>query len=195
MNNQIKPKSCNFGITNKTKDGMYVLFADFDDVYVDVLLDDLRNLLKRFPNEFTNFAIFNSSPPVITQNGVKGCFHAVSFSKFAYQDLRERLKYLSVDEGFFRLPAHLPYRSNTLRISPKYKYRVSMKVKAKILKDAPRFNSWFPEKPLKVKLGVSTAHLKAFELNCGLKPLGDNWKEKQDGLDKVYIRKYFSAKA
>jgi len=185
------PKSLCYGITNKTSDGQYVLFADYDSVYFSVVLKELDDLIKANPDVFTNFAIFESSESILTKEGALGSYHVVNFSKMPYHEMRECLSRLSVDDDFYRLPEKTAYRCNTLRISPKFKY--SKNNANVVLKDSPRFICFYPtEKNIQpIKNKVSSAHKLVYELVCNM-PLLPVLTNKEDGLKGIDIKKYYS---
>ncbi len=188
----LKPVSTCYGVTNKTKDGQFVLFADYDNVLLDVLIRELDDLIKAFPNTFTNFVILESSESQLTKHGVLGSYHVVNFAKMPYQLMREKLARLSVDDDFYKLPAKTSYRTNTLRISPKFAWGSE-----KVLKDAPRFICYYPvEKKLEPKnpASVSTAHLSTYQSLLRVPAFKFNWNKKEDGFQTIQIKKYDSLK-
>lgn len=187
-----KPVSSCYGLTNKTKDGQFVLFADYDNILFDVLIRELDDLIKAFPNQFCNFLILESSTPKLVKQGILGCYHVVNFAKFPYQLMREKLARLSVDEDFYKLPQKTSYRTNTLRISPKFKFGSE-----KILKDAPKFLCYYPMldklEPKNPK-SVSTAHRSTYESLLRVPAFKFNWNKKEDGFKTIQIKKYDSLK-
>jgi len=196
MKTILKPKSVCYGLTNKTVDGLFVLFADYDKSYLHILISDLNNLIKRFPNDFTNFAVFESTESQCTKNGTIGSYHVINFSKFPYQIMRERLGYLSVDDKFFELPAKTPYKANTLRVSPKFKwYKEGHFLNEEVLKEAPKFSFFYPsvEKLTPKKNKVSTAHLNAYQVLCGMPKFRFSWAKQEDKETFVQLKKYESA--
>lgn len=171
MNDEIKkPVSNCCGITNRCEDGQYILFADYDKVYFATLLKELDSIFKRFSKHLTQFAILESSPSILTQNGTLGSYHVISFGKMPYQKMREVLSYMTVDDAFFKLPANTPYRTNTLRISPKFTWVEQFDKETdeglgnqKILKDEPRFLTWFPDVENVPEVEVSEGHIRTYE--------------------------------
>ena len=166
-----KPVSTCYGITNKCEDGQYILFADYDKVYFGTLLKELDNIFNKFKRYLTPFAILESSESVLTKNGTLGSYHVVSFVKLPYQKMRELLSYMTVDDDFYKLPKNTPYRANTLRVSPKFAWETQYDAKTdeavgnkQILKDAPRFITWYPQESAHIPLmEVSEAHLKTYK--------------------------------
>lgn len=193
MKENKKPVSTCFGITNKTSDGQYVLFADYDDVNFSVVIKDLDNLIKRFPNEFCNFIILESSESKFTSLGTFGSYHVINFIKRPYQKMREYLSYLAVDDDFFKLPTKTSYRCNTLRVSPKFDFETQ-----NIIKDKPRFICLYPSdeliSPKKDSL-ISSAHLKFYQKSCPhnlFKLFNVHYKKIEDNLSKIQLKKYNS---
>lgn len=188
MKKHEKPKSFCYGLTNRCDDGAYILFADYDKIYLEVLLKELANVYKRFKPILTRFAIFESSPRVMTKKGALGSFHVVSFGKIPYAKMREVLSYMTVDDDFYRLPKSTAYRTNTLRVSPKFDY----KKPDVVLKDAPRFLAWFPLEQGVSGVEVSNAHLSGYSLYVeDFDPEGLKNYVKDDCF-KIELKKYFS---
>jgi len=48
-----KPVSESYGITNKCADGEYILFADYDKIYLSTLLKELDNVFKKHKKYLT----------------------------------------------------------------------------------------------------------------------------------------------
>ena len=191
-----KPVSTAYGLTNKCADGEYILFADYDKVYLHVLLKELDNIFKKHKDNLTQFAILESSKSILTKNGTLGSFHVVSFAKLPYQRMREILSFMSVDDNFYKLPQNTPYRANTLRISPKYEYKGFSNSETKdgtIIKDAPKFVCWFPDGNNIPIVKVSAGHLKSYDY------LIDNFSIPEELLDcdldyssKIELKQYDS---
>ena len=197
MKATIKPKSLCYGITNKTNDGLYTLFADYDNVYFHVLLKELDDLIKVYPDQLTNFAVFETRESEATSSGVVGSYHVINFSKHPYQKMREMLSRLSVDDKFFALPKNTAYRCNTLRVSPKFKYlKDGSKGEEVVLTPAPRFVCFYPttEKLEPKKKIVSSAHLRAYEILLNMPKFRMSWATKEDDLTGVQLKKYYSLK-
>lgn len=188
---EIKAKSLCYGITNKTNDGLYCLFGDYDKVYFHVLLKELDDLIKKYPDKLTNFAIFETRESVLTKKGAFGSYHVVNFAKHSYFNMREILAHLSVDPDFYNLPANTPYRANTLRVSPKF----SVDAENVILTPAPKFICFYPtEKKIEPKKKmVSSGILRAYELLLNMPKFKLSWLRKEDDLTGVQIKKYYSA--
>jgi hypothetical protein len=197
MNTPIKPKSLCYGITNKTQDGLYILFADYDNIYFHTLLKELDSLIKTYPSELTNFAIYETRESIQTPQGVLGSYHVINFAKMPYANMREKLAYLSVDDLFFKLPKRVAYRSNTLRISPKFKYFKELSMQKEIeLTPAPRFVCFYPthERLECSKRKVSSAHLNAYQVLLGLPKFRMMWSKREDELKVIELKKYYSLK-
>ena len=165
-----KPVSESYGITNKCADGEYILFADYDKIYLSTLLKELDNVFKKYKKYLTQFAILESTESILTEGGTMGSYHVISFAKLPYQKMREILSYLSVDDAFYKLPANTPYRANTLRISPKFEWVEQHDKETgdhvgneKVLKDAPKFVCWFPDEYNIPEVKVSEGHLKTYK--------------------------------
>lgn len=196
-----KPVSTCYGITNKCDDGQYILFADYDNIFFGTLLKELDKVFIRFKKYLTAFAILESSPSVVTKGGTLGSYHVVSFVKLPYQKMREILSYMTVDDAFYRLPANTPYRSNTLRVSPKFTWEDRFdkdsleKVGSQyVLKEAPKFVTFYPQDSAHIPdFRVSEGHLKAYKhLISDFKLPLVSLKWKLDGLTQVEFKQYDS---
>lgn len=184
----IYPKSTCYGITNKCADGKYVLFADFDGIYFADLLKAVDQLIERH-KVFSNFIILESSDPVHTKDGILGSYHLVNFAKLPYQKVREVLSELPVDKEFYDALCYTPYRSNTLRHSPKFKWKTD-----EVIKAAPRFICFYPaDKPLEPVGELSSAHFKAYKHFFSL-PECLSLYGKFDLLGEIELKRYDSGK-
>ena len=114
--------------------------------------------------------------------------------------MREILSYMTIDDDFFRLPKNTAYRTNTLRVSPKYAWVREEDSKtgehvgnSARLKDAPKFITWFPEVQTKTDLEMSNAHIKAYQKyidNFYIYPYFANVKK--DKSSTIEVKKYNS---
>jgi hypothetical protein len=149
-----EPKTTCFGITNKCKDGSYVLFIDFDEINVETLNKNLASLQERFKYKLTNFLVLSSSPIRLINDVPVGSFHAISFRKLSFHECLEVLSFAVCDPMFYKALGSTTWRANTLRISPKFKYNSD-----EMVKEAPKFYAWFPVKPVQYLGEVSSPHL------------------------------------
>lgn len=113
-----RPKEWTTGTMNRTQDGKYVVYADYDLIEED----DLKGELLHFQElmDIGDFHIFQSSPKK---------FHAISFSKMTAFEYVQFLENSSCDEAFKKVPRFVSYRNWVLRCfakgdknKPKYLY-------------------------------------------------------------------------
>lgn len=98
------------GVLNRTKDGFFVFFLDYDMMKEEYIEGELRHLQMMY--SLGNIHLFKSSE--------KG-FHAVSFVKLPAKIYVEILNNSSCDQAFRNLPRFTTYRNWVLRISEKGK--------------------------------------------------------------------------
>jgi len=152
-----EPKTTCFGITNKCKDGSYVLFIDFDEINIETLHKNLASLQERFAGKLTNFLVLSSSPIRYINDVAVGSFHAISFRKLSFHECLEILSFACCDEMFYKALTCTTWRANTLRISPKFKWNTE-----KIVKEEPHFFSFIPSAPVEYSGEISSPHLKFY---------------------------------
>lgn len=196
-----KPKTTCYGVTNRTKSGEYVFFADYDRIEFGRLTKELDDLIARFPFHFTNFAILESSPSLLIDGKCIGSYHVISFAKLPFQKLCNILGYTTVDPLFFKMLSQTEYRSNTLRVSPKFAWEEQFEKETnegcglqEFLKEQPRFVCFYPTtEKLSTKFEVSTAHLNTYRaLGLIKNPMSYAWGKKEDGSRWIEIKKYES---
>lgn len=180
-----KPQSTCYGITNLCKDGSRVFFADYDRIDFGRLCRELDSLIKRFPKLFSNFLILESSPSFILDGNTIGSYHVICPVKLSYQKLCEILSFTSIDPLFYRMLTATSFRSNTLRISPKFDVKTGEN-----LKEAPRFICFYPTtEKLNPKGAISSAHLRAYEKLLNVPQYKMIWNQ-EDQEDWVELNKY-----
>lgn len=96
------------GFSNRTQDGRYVVFLDFDNFKLSWLLDEVARLMAWF--DLSHFFIF--------QSGKKG-YHAVCLDIVSYSTYKEILNSCSVDPSFRTVPINASYKSWILRTGAK----------------------------------------------------------------------------
>lgn len=149
----MNPELFCYGITNRTEDMQYIFFADYDDIYYDLLIKNLKNLLKKFPDKFTNFFIIQSGEEQEINGSIVGSYHAINFAKTTKEEIQKYLKLCDVDNDFIDIATKTEHKTQVLRISPKF-YKSS----GLIFKPAPKFKAMFPEKIINNKTKNSNAH-------------------------------------
>lgn len=96
------------GITNRTKDGMYVVFLDYDMMPQEWVTSELLAIQKEF--KLSDFLILQSS---------KESFHAVTFDKVTRERYEQILHRSSCDPGYKKVPWIFGRRVNVLRVTEK----------------------------------------------------------------------------
>jgi len=97
-----------FGYTNRTRDGKYIVFLDYDRVSFDWIVDECKVLQEMFG--LRTFYFFQSS---------KDGFHAVCFDKVKLKTLLLILSNSSVDPRYHQVPLHWGKKIWTLRLTEK----------------------------------------------------------------------------
>jgi len=98
------------GVMNRTKEGRYVFFLDYDLMKMDYIEGELEHLQLMY--DLGDIHVFQSS-----QKG----FHAVSFAKLTAKEYVEILNNSSCDSAFKNLPRFSSYRNWVLRWDTKGK--------------------------------------------------------------------------
>lgn len=180
-----KPKSFCYGITNLCKDGSRVFFADYDKIEFSRLIQELNNLIESFPKVFTNFIILESHESYLQDGKTVGSYHIISPIKLPYQKLVKILEKTSVDPLFSKMLVATTWKSNNLRISPKFDISTG-----NAIKEAPRFICFYPTvKKLDPKGKISTGHLWAYKYIFDI-PSQFTWHAKEDHSKWIEINKY-----
>lgn len=96
------------GFSNQTEDNRGILTIDYDNVELDVVLEDYRLIQKRY-----------RLPPAYLFKTKEGNFHIVCLRKFLNPTIYEILKYTRCDSNYHSMPLRNPFRSYVLRLSDK----------------------------------------------------------------------------
>jgi hypothetical protein len=156
-----KPDIITQGITNRCSDGNYVLFLDYDQVYLSTVLEDIQAIRRKFG--ICSFFIFRSSKIQSSLSEVYSNWFVYSVCKVNYKTIKEILKNVRVDESY--LKGDYYHKAFVLRFESKYFFKDGEELG--IFKSKPTFYG------LKLynscKFQHSKAHLKALEVLFGLK--------------------------
>lgn len=97
------------GISNRTEDGHYVVFLDYDEIG----LDEIENELARLQNDFDlgNFYIFGLDRP--------DSFHAICCTKLTAKECQEVINESGADQAFKQAPRYFQRNRWILRVGPK----------------------------------------------------------------------------
>jgi len=96
------------GITNRTKDGLYTVFIDYDGLEINLIIEELDRIQQDF--NLSHFYLFRSS---------KKGIHAVCFDKLPMRKFIEVLNNSSADYNFIQVPLKYGSKQWNLRISEK----------------------------------------------------------------------------
>jgi len=96
------------GVTNRTKDGKYITFLDYDEIPYEWLRDELLAIQKEF--DLKQLYVFKSG----SDN-----HHVICFEKMNREDYEKILHRSSCDPGYKKIPWAWGKRVSTLRISEK----------------------------------------------------------------------------
>jgi hypothetical protein len=106
------------GVASMCADGMHILQVDYDDISWNLMQFELRAIQKSY--DVGNIYVLESSP---------GKYHAISFSKFNYNELRGILEQLHCDAAFKISKTILLRTSGKSDIDIKYKQTLSSNTK------------------------------------------------------------------
>ena len=182
MSKTFKPDILAYGVTNRCADGFFVFFAEYDGIYKDLVYKNLRALLKKYPNEFTNFYIAKTEETKLKNGKYKGNYHVVSFSKHFKHEIKEYLDLMDVDNYFRVIPEKTAHKTQVLRLSEKYFVKGK-----KIAKQEPKFTDIFPKQQINACKTISEPHYKLFKKHWGFK---DKFKLNLDGEKKIELHKF-----
>jgi len=110
------PEVTTVGITNRTEDGYFVLFLDYDKVEYNVVRDDIDFLQK-------NYDIGTVITRITSSYNYKGDvevgnYHVVAFTKFTFPEIKEMLRLTRCDDHF-KVAYRYQQRCWVLRIGEK----------------------------------------------------------------------------
>lgn len=167
------PKYRVYGLTNRTEDNMFLLFADYDNVENTIVYQDIKMLQSKF--KLGTCLIRMSNQKYKKQNNAfVGSFHIIFFSKLPFKRMKDILQYTRCDINFKR--ANFQQRLKVLRLSEK-----GRKLK-------PVFYQLLSAK---TKLESSKAHAEFFE-NIDRKPI-IKYISNLDNSGEVEIINYLTA--
>jgi hypothetical protein len=98
-----------YGYTNRTAEGRYCLFIDWDNAPESWVRDEIKLLHELYPDEIGTVYLFK------TKHG----FHAVSLEKHTLGRLTEIMRVTSCDQNYKEVPMYWTRRAWVLRNSPK----------------------------------------------------------------------------
>lgn len=152
------------GVTNRTLDGMFVVFLDYDEIPYDWLAPELIALQEEFDLGTLH----------ILKSGAEN-WHVVGFEKLTREEYQAVLSRSSCDPYFKKIPYIYGKRLNTLRLTRKG-----------ALTDMPiRHYATLKRKPEKQRV-ISQAHMNLFAMYYGIKRV---WKN-TDGFTQLIMARY-----
>lgn len=96
-----------YGITNRCKDGKYILFLDYDNIPLDWIIDELKYIQIYY--KLSSIYIFS------TDHG----FHAICFDKLPLYKVVDIMRSTSIDPNYANIPLKFGRKLWTLRLSKK----------------------------------------------------------------------------
>lgn len=107
-----------YGLTNRTEDNYFLLFADYDNVEDTIVFQDIKMLQQKF--KLGTCLVRLSNQKYKKKNGAfVASFHIIFFSKLPFKIMFEIIKHLRCDENFKK--ARFQQRVKVLRLSEKGK--------------------------------------------------------------------------
>lgn len=101
------------GITNRTKDGLYCVFLEYDNIILPYVEDELKRLQAQF--ELSAFLVVKSS---------KNSYHCYCFDKVPYKLYREIQDNATIDKKWVSFPINHGTHNWVLRYTPKKNNRI-----------------------------------------------------------------------
>ena len=111
------PDKATVGVTNRTLDGYFVVFADYDSCERDVVVDDARFLQQHY-DEGTMLLLCSSNEEQMTSGKMVGNYHLVGFTKKLFPTVKEIIGLLRCDLHF-KVGYRYQQRCHVLRIGQK----------------------------------------------------------------------------
>lgn len=96
------------GFSNQTEDTWGILTIDYDNVNLNVVLEDWKLIQKRF-----------RLPPAYLFKTKEGNYHVICLRRFLNATIHSILQYTRCDENYLSMPLRNPNRSYVLRLSDK----------------------------------------------------------------------------
>lgn len=153
------PDRTTAGLTNETADGFYVPFLDYDNIYFDKMLGDVKLLLQRpYPLNVLHICSTKEDEDV---NGQRyGNYIVVGTDKLTFQQHYEMLCFSKCDRAFKGNFSYYKYKNWVLRMTGKYKNNLK-------IRDEPKFIlSVWNDRP--VSREQSLAHAMAYRKLLGI---------------------------
>jgi hypothetical protein len=177
------------GVTNRCNDGLFVLFADYDKVYRELVYKNIKNLLTLFPGQLSNFFIACTEPETKDNYGQTiGSYHVINLAKGFKSEIKNYLKYMDVDKHYKSIPLKTPHKCHVLRITKKV-----WRENNKTLKEKPFFLEMFPNEFVETGREQSTAHYSIFSKEWKFKDLYFSQRQ-WDNQKNIELQKYSTPK-
>jgi hypothetical protein len=136
---ETKPTEFTIGITNETEDGFFIPFIDYDDIYYEVVVKNIKMLQREFG---LGSAIVCYTTEDKDENGrVFGSYHTKFLDKMGYHDVFDILKLSLCDDMVFLTSKFHKYKALVHRISCRWDKN------GKIIKQEPIFKEIIYNKP------------------------------------------------
>jgi len=136
-----KPLVATVGVTNETSDNYFVPFIDYDDIYYDVVKNDVKHIQSVF--DLGTMVVLKNKEQKDEEGRVFGNYLVIGFDKLTFQEHLEMLKHTRCDRNYLLVPRFYRGRNWVIRISGKY---LLTNKGVKELKSEPKFKEMFYRK-------------------------------------------------
>lgn len=169
------PLTITFGITNETKDNYFIPFIDYDNIYFEKVLKDVKHIQAVF--DLSDFIVLKTEEEKDEQGREFGNYHCICFDKCTFQEILEILSHTRCDPNYRRAWKFYKSKNWVLRIEKKYYSRKA--------KDEPKLKCIIPNKP-RIPRKCSYAHYLALSKWYSLPKLNLEW----DGITECELIQY-----
>lgn len=166
------PTLITFGMTNETIDNFFTVFVDYDNIFYEKVVKDIKHIQNVF--DLSDFIIITSSEDYTEENELYGNYHAICLDKCLYQEIIEILRHCRCDPGYLHNPRYYKRKHWVLRFDKKYYAN-----NGQVHKDEPKFKEIIKHEP-RVPRECSRGHYLALRRIFNIPKLNlnfDNSKE------------------
>lgn len=160
------------GLTSYCSDGKQVIFADFDNCYKFIVLEDFKRIQKEY--NLPPAYLFTTKEEKDDNGELYGNYHFICLSKMYSSKIYEILSKTHCDINYVSMILRNRYKSFVLRISNKDK------------RDRPKFVEIIGDKN-NLNCEISRSHLNFLNRIYNIPKIDYS---KLDSLNKIYLQKY-----
>lgn len=106
------------GLSNLCTDGRFVVFIDYDNIFLYRVINEVRRLQRKW--KIGTVAIISTGEDEDLQQKPYGNYHVIAYTKFKFFEILKMLDDTSCDPNFKRIPEYFNGRYWVLRVCPKY---------------------------------------------------------------------------